>query len=64
MLNLESKNKWNHTFSVGLSSRSSENKGRGTYTDENSTPNFFTLSGAKGSLGYRDYNFKNTKMQW
>lgn len=62
--NYESKNKWNHTFSVGLSSRSSENKGRGTYTDENSTPNFFTLSGAKGSLGYRDYNFKNTKTQW
>ena len=62
--NYESKNNWNHTFSVGLSSRSSSNKGRGTYTDENTTPNYYTLSGAKGGLGYRDYNFKNTKTQW
>jgi len=62
--NYESKNKWNHTFSFGLSSRSSSNKGRGRYTDDNTTPNYFTLSGANGGLGYRDYNFKNTKTQW
>jgi ferric enterobactin receptor len=60
----ETQSKWNHTISVGLSSRSSSNKGRGTYTDENSIPNFYTLSGASGGLGYRDYNFTNSKTEW
>ncbi|QTV05453.1 TonB-dependent receptor [Faecalibacter bovis] len=58
---LQSKNEWIHTFSAGLSTRTSSNQGRGRYTTGNGVPNYLTLSGAGGSLGYRDYNFRNTK---
>ena len=58
---IKSKNQWIHTISAGISTRTSANKGRGRYTTGNGVPNYLTLSGAGGSLGYRDYNFRNTK---
>lgn len=58
---IKSKNEWIHTLSAGISTRTSANKGRGRYTTGNGVPNYLTLSGAGGSLGYRDYNFRNTK---
>lgn len=66
-LNLEgnksitTKSNWIHTLSAGISTRTSSNKGRGRYTTGNGVPNYLTLSGSGGSLGYRDYNFRNAK---
>ena len=58
---ITTKNEWIHTFSAGFSTRTSANIGRGRYSDENSVPNYMTLSGVGGSLGYRDYNFRDTR---
>lgn len=58
---IQTKKEWIHTISAGVSTRTSSNKGRGRYTTGNGVPNYLTLSGSGGSLGYRDYNFTNTK---
>ena len=58
---LTTKKNWIHTLSAGLSTKTSANVGKGRYTTGNGVPNYLTLSGAGGSLGYRDYNFTNTK---
>ncbi|HEY4538815.1 MAG TPA: TonB-dependent receptor [Faecalibacter sp.] len=66
-LNLEgnksitTKKEWIHTISAGISTRTSSNQGKGRYTTGNNVPNYLTLSGSGGSLGYRDYNFRNAK---
>ena len=58
---ITTKSEWIHTLSVGISSRTSSNIGRGRYSTGNNVPNILTLSGASGGLGYRDYNFRNSK---
>ena len=58
---ITTKNEWIHTLSAGVSTRTSSNQGRGRYTTGNGVPNYLTLSGSGGSLGYRDYNFRNAK---
>lgn len=58
---ITTKSNWIHTVSGGISTRTSSNIGRGRYTTGNGVPNYLTLSGAGGGLGYRDYNFRNAK---
>lgn len=63
---IETSKKWKHTLIAGISARTSSNKGRGRFSDDNLVPNFYSLStGTNGSagLGYRDYNFSNTKTE-
>lgn len=57
----KTKNDWMHTLSAGISARTSSNIGRGRYSSDNSVPNYYALSGASGKLGYRDYDFRNSK---
>ena len=58
---ITTKKGWNHTFTGGLSTRTSANIGKGRYTVGDAVPNYLTLSSSGGSLGYRDYNFRNSK---
>lgn len=62
--NHATKTKWVHNLSLGLSHRSSMNLGDGRKSDLGTLSNLFTLSASGAtSDGFRDYNFKNTKVE-
>lgn len=55
---------WVHSLVLGLSNRTSSNKGAGRKNEVTGLLNFYTLTREGSStLAYRDYNFNNTKTE-
>ncbi|MFQ6602282.1 TonB-dependent receptor domain-containing protein [Flavobacterium sp. C3NV] len=61
---ITNKANWIHSFSFGLSGRSSSNKGEGRKSSATGLINFYVLAeGGDSKLGYRDYDFNRTQTE-
>jgi len=61
---ITNKANWIHSFSFGLSGRSSSNKGEGRKSSATGLINFYVLAeGGDSKLGYRDYDFNRTRTE-
>lgn len=61
---ITNKTNWVHSFSFGLSGRSSSNKGEGRKSSATGLINYYVLAeGGDSKLGYRDYDFNRTRTE-